>query len=266
MDLKLKDKVVLVTAASRGLGAASARRFAEEGARVAISSRNHERISLAAEAIRRDTGAEVWPIVGDVSKPPEVDQTVKAVIDRWGRLDVLVTNASGPTPGQFQTLKWENWEAAVQLTLLSVVRLCQAALPHLLKNDPPQRGSIVAITSYTVKQPADGLLLSNSLRLGVIGLIKTLANELGPQGIRVNAIAPGWTKTERVDEIMAARAQRNGTTLEQEAAKQIAEIPMGRMGVPAEFADALVWLASPRASFVTGITLPVDGGIIKGSL
>jgi 3-oxoacyl-[acyl-carrier protein] reductase len=117
-----------------------------------------------------------------------------------------------------------------------------------------------------VKQPADGLLLSNSLRLGVIGLIKTLANEMGPQGIRVNAIAPGWTKTERVDEIMASRAQRNGTTVEQEAAKQIAEIPMGRMGVPAEFADALAWLASPRASYITGITLPVDGGIIKGSL
>ena len=266
MDLRLQDKVVLVTAASRGLGAATARRFAEEGARIAISSRNAERIERTAEAIAHDTGAQILPIEGDVSRPEEVNRTVRAVIDRWGRLDILVTNASGPTPGQFVTLQPENWEAAVQLTLLSVVRLCQAALPHMLQNDLPQRGVIVANTSYTVKQPADGLLLSNSLRLGVIGLIKTLANELGPQGIRVNAIAPGWTKTERVDEIMAARAQRNGTTPEQEAFRQIAEIPMGRMGVPDEFADALVWLASPRASYVHGIVLPVDGGTIKASL
>ena len=266
MDLRLKDKVVLITAASRGLGAASARRFAEEGALVAISSRNAERIERTAEAIAHDTGAQILPIVGDVSKPEDVDRTVQAVIDRWRRLDILVANASGPTPGQFLTLKWENWEAAVQLTLLSVVRLCQAALPHMLKNDLPQRGVIVANTSYTVKQPAEGLLLSNSLRLGVIGLIKTLANELGPQGVRVNAIAPGWTKTERVDEIMTARAQRNGTTPEHEASRQIAEIPMGRMGVPDEFADALVWLASPRASYVHGIVLPVDGGTIKASL
>ena len=266
MDLRLKDKVVLVNAASRGLGAATARRFAEEGARVAITARNGERLSALSHTLAQETGADILPIVGDVSKPEEVDRTVQAVIDRWRRLDILVTNASGPTPGQFLTLKWENWEAAVQLTLLSVVRLCQAAIPHMLKNDPPQRGVIVANTSYTVKQPAEGLLLSNSLRLGVVGLIKTLANELGPQGIRVNAIAPGWTKTERVDEIMAARAQRNGTTPEQEASRQIAEIPMGRMGVPEEFADALVWLASPRASYVHGIVLPVDGGTIKASL
>ncbi len=266
MDLRLKDKVVLVTAASRGLGAASARRFAEEGARVAITARNGERLAALAQTLKQETGAEVLPIVGDVSKPEEVDRTVQAVIDHWRRIDILVTTASGPTPGQFLTLTWENWGAAVQLTLLSVVRLCQAAIPHMLKNDPPQRGVIVADTSYTVKQPAEGLLLSNSLRLGVIGLIKTLANELGPQGIRVNAIAPGWTKTERVDEIMQARAQRNGTTPEQEAARQIVEIPLGRMGVPDEFADALVWLASPRASYVHGVVLPVDGGTIKASL
>jgi 3-oxoacyl-[acyl-carrier protein] reductase len=266
MDLNLKDKVVLVTAASRGLGAAAARRFAEEGARVAISSRSQDRITQTAGVIAQQTGASLLPIAGDVSEPADADRMVQAVIDRWGRIDILVTNASGPTPGQFLTLKWENWEAAARLTLLSAVRLCQAAIPYMLKNDPPQRGSIVAITSYTVKQPADGLLLSNSLRLGVIGLVKTLANELGAQGIRVNAIAPGWTKTERVDEILASRAQRNGTTAEQEAARQIAEIPMGRMGIPDEFADALVWLASPRASFVHGITLSVDGGIVKSAL
>ena len=157
----------------------------------------------------KDTGAEVLSIAGDVAKPDEADRMVRSTIDRWGRLDILVTNASGPTPGQFLTLTWENWETSVRLTLLSVVRLCQAAIPHMLRNDLPQRGVIIANTSYTVKQPADGLLLSNSLRMGVVGLVKTLANELGPQGIRVNAIAPGWTKTEREDEILKARAQRN---------------------------------------------------------
>ena len=266
MDLQLKNKVVLVTAASRGLGAAAARRFAEEGARVAISARDADRINATARVITRDTGAEVLPLVGDVARPETAEQLVQAAIDRWGRLDVLVINAGGPPGGPFVNLKIEQWEAAYQLTVMSAVRLCYAALPHLLKNDGPQRGSIVAIMSLSVKQPVDNLLLSNSLRMAVIGMLKTLANELGPQGIRVNAIAPGWTKTERIDEIMAARAQRNGTTVEQEAAKQIAEIPMGRMGVPAEFADALAWLASPRASYITGITLPVDGGIIKGSL
>ncbi len=266
MDLKLNDKVVLVTAASRGLGAATARRFAEEGARVAISSRAADRVGKTAAAIAKDTGAAVLPIPGDVSKPADAERMVQTVVDQWGRIDVLILNASGPAPGKFLDLKWEQWEAAVQLTLLSAVRLCQAAIPHMLKNEPPQRGSIIASTSYTVKQPADTLLLSNSLRLAVIGLIKTLANELGAQGIRVNAIAPGWTMTERVIEILQARAERNGTTLEQEQAKQVAEIPMGRMGTPDEFADALVWLASPRASFVHGITLPVDGGIVKASL
>jgi 3-oxoacyl-[acyl-carrier protein] reductase len=266
MDLRLKDKVVLVTAASRGLGAATARRFAEEGARVAISARSAERIERTATLIALDTDTPVLPIVGDVSKPEEADRTVQAVIDHWGRLDILVTNAGGPAAGKFLDLKIEQWEAAVQLSLMSVVRLCYAALPYLLKNDPPDRGSIVAITSLSVKQPVDNLMLSNSVRLAVIGLLKTLSNELGPQGIRVNAIAPGWTRTERVEELMAARAKANGTTPEEELKKQAAAIPFGRMGKPDEFADALVWLASPRASYVHGIVLPVDGGTIKASL
>jgi len=266
MDLQLKDKVVLVTAASRGLGAATARRFAEEGARVAISARDAKRISATAQSIAQATGAEVFPLVGDVAQPEAAAQMVQAVIERWGRLDVLVINAGGPAGGPFVNLKIEQWEAAFQLTLMSAVRLCYAALPHLLKNDGPQRGSIVAITSLSVKQPVDNLLLSNSLRMAVIGMLKTLANELGPQGIRVNAIAPGWTATERVVELLQGRATLNGTTPEDEARKITATVPFGRMGQPDEFADALVWLASPRASYVHGVVLPVDGGAIKASL
>lgn len=266
MDLKLTDKVVLVTAASRGLGAATAHRFAEEGARVAISARTAERVKATAQSIAQDTGAEVLPLVGDVAQPDAAKNLIDAVIDRWGRLDVLVINAGGPPGGKFVDLKLEQWEAAVQLTLMSAVRLCYAALPHLLKNDPPQRGSIVAITSLSVKQPVDNLLLSNSLRMAVVGMLKTMANELGPQGIRINAIAPGWTATERVAELMQGRAAANGTTVEEETRKVTASIPFGRMGEPGEFADALVWLASPRASFVHGTVLPVDGGSIKSAL
>jgi 3-oxoacyl-[acyl-carrier protein] reductase len=266
MDLHLKDKVVLVTAASRGLGAASARRFAEEGARVAITARNGGKLTALAQAISKDTGAEVLPIAGDVTQPDDVERMVQSTIDRWGRLDVLITNAGGPAAGKFLDLKIEQWEAAVQVSLMSVVRLCYAALPYLLKNDPPQRGTIVAITSLSVKQPVENLLLSNSVRMAVIGLLKTLAGELGPQGIRVNAIAPGWTRTERVMEIMESRAKANGTTPEEELKKQAAAIPFGRVGEPDEFADALVWLASPRASYVHGSVLPVDGGTIKASL
>ncbi len=266
MDLRLRNKVVLVTAASRGLGAASARRFAEEGARVAVTARNAEKLSTLAQLLAKETGAEVLPIVGDVTKPEDVTRMVQVTMGRWGQLDILVTNAGGPAAGRFLDLKIEQWEAAVQLSLMSVVRLCYAALPHMLKNDPPQRGSIVAITSLSVKQPVDNLMLSNSVRMAVIGLLKTLSTELGPQGIRVNAIAPGWTRTERVEELMAARAKANGTTPEEELKKQAAAIPFGRVGEADEFADALVWLASPRASYVHGIVLPVDGGTIKASL
>jgi 3-oxoacyl-[acyl-carrier protein] reductase len=266
MDLRLKDKVVLVTAASRGLGAASARRFAEEGARVAISARDKSRITQTALGIAKDTKAQIFPIVGDVTQPEEADRTVQEVIDRFGRIDILIVNAGGPPAGLFKDIKWDQWRAAAELVLLSAVRLCQAAMPHMLKNDPPDRGSIVAITSYVARQPADGLTISNALKISVVGLMKSLANEYAAQGIRVNSIAPGWTMTDRIKDIFKNRSQRNGTSFDQEAAKVIAQIPIGRIADPDEFADALVWLASPRASYITGILLPIDGGITQSYL
>lgn len=266
MDLHLKDKVVLVTAASRGLGAASARRFAEEGARVAISARAESHITQTALDIAAETHAQIFPIVGDVTQPAAADQTIQAVIDRFGRLDILIVNHGGPPAGLFKDIQPEQWAAATQLVLLSAVRLCQAAIPHMLKNDPPDRGSIVAITSYVAREPGDGLTISNSLKISVVGLMKSLANEYAAQGIRVNSIAPGWTLTDRIKEIFQNRSQRNGTSFDQEAAKVIAGIPIGRIANPAEFADALVWLASPRASYITGILLPVDGGLTQSYL
>jgi 3-oxoacyl-[acyl-carrier protein] reductase len=262
MDLGLKDKVALVTAASRGLGKATAREFAREGARVAMCARS-ERIESAAQEIAGETGARVLPLRADLAKPADIDSLVAATLNDFGRIDILFVNAGGPSPGVFLSFKPEDWEAAANLTLMSTVRLCYAVVPHMLEQGA---GSIVASQSYLVKQPLDNLVLSNSLRLAVIGLVKSLANELGPKGIRVNSINPGWTLTERVEQLVADRAARNNTSPEQEAAKITSEIPLGRMGSVEEFARAAVWLASPAAAFIHGHALMVDGGIVKTAL
>jgi 3-oxoacyl-[acyl-carrier protein] reductase len=199
-----------------------------------------------------------------VTVPEDIDTLVRQTLERLGRIDILVVNASGPAAGKFVTLKPADWETAVNLTLMSAVRLCYAVLPHLTAADSAR--SIVFMTSYTVKHPAENLILSNSIRMAVIGLMKTMAIELAPSGVRVNAVAPGWTTTERVTELLTARAKANGTTLEQEKDKVIAGIPFGRMGQPEEFANATVFLASPAASYITGVTLPIDGGTIRATL
>ncbi len=264
MDLGLKGQVALVTAASRGLGAAVARRFALEGARVALCARDLARAQAAAQCICSEApGAEVIGFKADVSVPGDVDALVQGTVERWGRIDLLIVNAGGPPAGTFETLKPEQWEQAVQLTLMSTVRLCQAVVPHMRRQGG---GSIVFSTSNSVKEPMANLLLSSSLRMAVIGLMKSLSIELASTGIRVNAVAPGWTSTERVTEILAARAKANGTTIEEETAKAVATIPMGRMGTPEEFARAAVFLASPAAAYIHGVTLMVDGGATHASL
>jgi 3-oxoacyl-[acyl-carrier protein] reductase len=263
MDLGLTGKVALVTSASRGLGAAAALAFAREGARVAICARNQGPLIATSHRIAEETGAEVLAVAADVSKAADVRRLVDTTADRFGRLDILMTNAGGPPSGTFLDLNQQDWEQAVQLTLMSAVRLCYAVVPLMRQQGG---GSILALTSLSVKQPLDNLILSNSLRLGVIGLVKSLSNELGPDGIRVNAICPGWTLTERVDELFKARAAKSGLTPEEEAAKITAGTPLRRMAEPEEFARAAVFLASPAASFITGVSLLVDGGQYKGSM
>ncbi len=265
MDLGLKGQVALITAASRGLGAAVAQRFAMEGAQVALCARDLSHARATAERIAKATGSQVVGFKADVTIPDDIDTLVRQTFDRFGRIDILIVNASGPVSGKFVMLKPADWEAAVNLTLMSAVRLCYAVLPHLMSASSGAR-NIVFMTSYTVKHPAESLVLSNSIRMAVVGLMKTMAIELGPSGIRVNAVAPGWTETERVEEILTARTKANGATLEQEKAKVIAGIPFGRMGRPEEFANATVFLASPAASYITGVTLPIDGGVIRASL
>jgi len=261
MDLGLHDKIALVTAASKGLGKAVALRLAQEGTHVAICARNEEKLYKTAAEIKTATGVEVLPVPADVSDPAAADALVKATVERLGRIDVLITNAGGPPPGQFLDLTPADWETATRVTLMSAVRLCYAVVP-LMKEQG--EGSILAMTSVSVKQPLPNLILSNSLRLGVIGLVKTLADELAPSGIRVNGICPGWTRTARVDQLLRDRAGRNSTTPEEEAAKIEAAIPLGRMGTPEEFAAAAAFLVSPAASYVTGVSLLVNGGMYRG--
>jgi 3-oxoacyl-[acyl-carrier protein] reductase len=188
---------------------------------------------------------------------------VDATLKRFGRLDLLIANAGGPPPGGFLAFDEGAWQDAVQLTLMSFVRLCYAAIPALERSE---HGAILACTSVSVKQPLPNLVLSNSLRLGVTGLVKSLADEVAAEGIRVNAICPGWTRTDRVERLLQDRATRSGKTVETEAAAVAQAIPMGRIGTPDEFARAATFLASPAASYVTGVSLLVDGGMYRGAI
>jgi len=262
MDLGLENSVALVTASSKGLGRATAVQLAREGAKVVICARGEDALYAARDEIAA-FGGEVLAVPADVAAPESPQALVDAALDHFGQLDILVGNAGGPPPGGFLTFEETDWEAAIQLTLMSFVRLCFAAIPALEQSG---QGSILACTSITVKQPIPNLVLSNSLRLAVTGLVKSLADELGPSGIRVNAICPGSTRTDRIEQLLADRADREGTTVDEQAAKVAAEIPLGRIGRPEEFGRVAAFLASPAASFVNGVSLLVDGGAYRGSM
>lgn len=262
MDLQLQGKRALVAGASRGLGYAVALGLAKEGANIALNSRSAENLTPAVQTLIEETGVQVVPVPGDVSDPTVPEGVVAGTVEALGGLDLLLTNAGGPVSGKFETLDDEAWKRAVDLSLMSHVRLIRAALPYLRESDV---ASVLTLTSYSVKQPIPYLVLSNSVRAATIGLTKSLALELGADGIRFNSILPAWTVTERVHELMEARARINGTTIEEEMAKQAADSPFGRMARTEEFANAAVFLLSPAASFITGVMLSVDGGMYKGT-
>ncbi len=263
MDLQLKGLRALVTGASRGLGYATALGLAREGACIALNSRDAEKLDQAAAALAAETGAQVVGLAGDVTDPAAPERLVARTVEALGGLDLLVTNAGGPPPGKFENFDDATWQKAVDLSLMSHVRLIRAALPHLRQS---KAASVLTITSYSTKQPIPNLILSNSVRLATVGLTKSLALELGADGIRFNSILPAWTETERVFELMSARAKANGVSVEDEIARQAKDSPLGRMGKPEEFANVAVFLLSPAASYVTGIMLSVDGGMYKGTL
>lgn len=257
MDLGLRGQTALVAAASKGLGKAIARAFVREGARVAICARDAATLTAAAAEI----GGDILAVPADVTKREDVDRFVQAALDRFGRIDVLVNNAGGPPSRPFVEITEEEWWTAIGLNLMSTVRLCQAVVPHMRRQGG---GRILNVTSFTVKQPVPNLVLSNSVRLAVVGLAKTLASELGKDNILVNTLCPGPIATERLTSLTQAFAEREGLASD-EAERRLwtNQIPLGRLGRPEEFADVAVFLASPRASFITGTTLQVDGGIVK---
>ncbi|HEU5424551.1 MAG TPA: SDR family oxidoreductase [Nitrolancea sp.] len=262
MDLQLTGKRALVAAASKGLGKAVATELAREGARVAIFSRDAERIQQTADEIRQATGAEVLPLVADARQPGDIERVVEQTVKQFGGLDILVTNAGGPPPGTFESFSAQDFLDAIELNLMSTIRMAKAAVPHMKEHG----GSIVTITSISVKQPLENLILSNTSRTGVVGLVKSMANELGKYNIRVNNVGPGPTRTDRILNLARRRAEEGGVPLEQALAESATGIPLGRVGEPEEFGRVVAFLASPAASYVTGSTLLVDGGLYAGSL
>jgi 3-oxoacyl-[acyl-carrier protein] reductase len=263
MDLGLSGKVALVTASSRGLGKAVALQLALEGAHVAICARGEADLAVASRDIFSASQHPALAIRADVSDSASVSELVSRVLEAEGRIDILVLNAGGPPPGAFLDVRPSDWEGAVQLTLMSAVHLCYEVVPAMRAQGG---GSILAITSASVRQPLPNLVLSNSIRMAVVGVAKTLSDELAPDGIRVNTICPGWTRTARVEKLLGDRAARAGTTAGEQAAAIAADIPLGRMGRPEEFAKVAAFLVSPAASYVTGVCLLVDGGLHRGSI
>ena len=260
MDLGLHNKIALVAAASTGLGRAVAEELAAEGASLVICARGTKAVTETAAAIADKTGAHVLAVTADVSVPDDVQRLVDSGITRFGRIDILVTNAGGPPAGTFENISQEEWEAATRLTLYSAINLSRQVLPGMKERS---WGRILNITSIAVKQPVDGLLLSNSLRAAVTGFARTLANEVASDGITVNNILPGYTRTERVEELASMMAEKKGITAEEFKAKWESEIPMKRLGEPHEFAALAAFLVSERASYITGTSMQVDGGWIR---
>lgn len=261
--MPLTGKCAIVCAASKGLGKASALALARAGARIAICARGRDALEAAAAEIRTSGGSLVVPVVADVARAEDVQRLVATAAAELGGIDVLVTNTGGPRSGSFESISDDDWIESFDSLVMSVVRLCRAVIPHMRERGG---GRIIHVTSVSVKQPIDGLVLSNALRAAVTGLSRTLANELARDRILVNCIAPGYTATDRVVHLNEAAASREGVAPEEVQARLERQIPLGRLGTPEEFGAAVAFLASPAASFITGVTLQVDGGYVKGLL
>src|SRR5215207_6570160 len=263
MDLGIRGKVALVAASSRGLGRAVAEELAAEGADLVLCARGEEALREAAGALRRSTSVRVVEVVADVAEPVGVERVVGAATRELGRVDILVTNSGGPPAGPFESHSADAWRDAVRGTLDSVVNLTRAVLPGMKER---RWGRIINVTSIAVKQPVDNLILSNSVRAAVTGFARTLANEVAPFGITVNNVMPGYTRTQRVEELAARTVALHGGTPAEAFAAWERQIPMGRLGEPAEFGAMVAFLCSAHASYTTGASIPVDGGWIRSLL
>ncbi len=261
MDTGLKGKVAVVAGASRGLGRAVAEGLAAEGCDLALCARGEDKLAAAAREIADSFQVEVWHQAVDLAQAGAGRAFVQGALERYGRVEVLVNNAGGPPAGGFDDFSQEDWQRAVDLTLLSAQDMTRAALPSMRQGG---WGRVINLTSISVKQPIAGLMLSNSIRAAVVGWAKSLADEVAGQGITVNNVMPGYIHTERVEELLNHRAQSQGMSRDQALAAVVADIPLGRLGRPRELADLVVFLASERASYITGASYWIDGGMYRG--
>jgi 3-oxoacyl-[acyl-carrier protein] reductase len=261
MDLGIKDKVALVAGGSQGLGKAVARELAREGAKIAICALADQSLPEAKEQISKECGCEILAIPADLTKANEAKDCVRQTIERFGSVDILINNAGGPPGSSFLEIDDELWEYGFRLNLLSTIILTREVVP-LMKQK--RWGRIINMTSISVKQPIDGLILSNTIRAGVIGLAKTLSTELAPFNVTVNSVCPGYTLTDRVRSLAQSTAQKEGTTAETVIKRWESSIPMGRLGTPEEFAALVAFLSSTRSSYITGAAIQIDGGWYRG--
>ena len=261
MHTGLKGRVALVTGASQGMGLSAAEMLSAEGALVAVCARHKETIESAAESIGKKTGATLMAAAVDVTDSVAVRQFVKTIINKHGRLDICVANAGGPPAKNFLGTTTEDWQRAFETNFLSVVHLAREVVPIMQKN---RWGRFITITSTSVRQPVPDLILSNAIRPSVVGLIKSLAGEFGRDGITFNNVAPGYIATQRLRALAGSRATAAGIAEQEIYDRWVQDVPLRRLGEPGEIADAIAWLASERASYVTGQTILVDGGIYKG--
>jgi 3-oxoacyl-[acyl-carrier protein] reductase len=260
MDLGLRDRVAVVAASSAGIGRATAEVFAREGARVVVNGRDLASLQQTAREIRNAHGAEVEAVAGDVSKTEDAHRLIDASIARFGRIDALVTNAGGPPAKRFEETTPDDWDAAFHLTLGSVVDLVRFALPHLRTS----RGAVTTVGSYVVKAPDPVMTLSNTFRTGVVALLKTLSEDLAPDGIRFNHVGPGLIMTDRQVHLAEAQAKRENISYDEAIARREQSVPMRRIGAAEDVANLIVFLCSDAGSYITGQTVLVDGGLYRG--
>ncbi len=261
MDLGLKDKVAVVAGGSMGLGKAVALELSREGARIAIGALDDPELPRAAEEIKNETGGEVIAIPVDVTIPEQAKNFVRKAIEHYGTIDILVNNAGGPPAATFLDIDDDLWVFGFKLNLMSTILMTREAVPVMKEK---RWGRIINMTSVAVKQPIDGLILSNTMRSGVVGMAKTLSNELAPFNVTVNNVCPGYTMTDRVRKLAIVTAEKEGTTPEEIIKRWESTIPMGRLGTPQEFANLVTFLASERSSYITGASIQIDGGYYKG--